>query len=344
MPRRLPAEFEPQSGTLITWPHDDRHWHGQLRAVEQVFVELVRQINDHQTVIIAVNDAANGQRIRHMLADNDAMTEQTLFYTVASNDCWVRDHGPITIMDSQQPLILDFRFNGWNHKYPFDLDNAVTSSLNRQDVFHNCRYQRMDIVLEGGSIETNGDGCLITTSSCLLVNNRNPGFNRRDYEVFFQQELGCHETLWLEYGYLNGDDTDGHVDTLVRFADEHTVIYQQCDDKNHVDYPTLAAMEKQLIDINRQRDDPFHLVAVPSPEKPFFGNQKPLPASYVNFVITNNKVLVPAYDDCNDDRARKIIAEHFPDRQTVSINALPLIHQYGSLHCVTMQLPTGVSL
>lgn len=340
--RRLPAEFEPQSGTLLTWPHDSSHWGDQLDKVEEVFIEIIRLLGDHQKVIIVADNEACRDHVNDLLTAAHIPCENIEVYVTPCNDCWARDHGPVTVIEGDDPVLLDFTFNGWNRKYPFQRDNAITGSLSGLGAFRQSKVHSMAYVLEGGAIETNGQGCLLTTASCLLDNNRNPDQDQAGYETLFAQHFGCRETIWLQHGQLAGDDTDGHIDTLARFADASTLIYQTCDDPDHVDYPALDRMQRQLVSMNDQRDKPLQLVPVPMPVKHFADDGSPLPASYANFIISNRKVLVPAYDDKNDETANAIIAGCFPDREVISINALPLIRQCGSLHCTAMHLPAGV--
>lgn len=310
--------------------------------VERLFIDIIRYITDHQKVIISIHDQPTMDKFTSLPGYSEINQKNLKAYIVPSNDCWARDHGPVTVMKNNQPTLLDFGFNGWNKKYPFDLDNIITQKLHANGAFGSTGLKSVDTILEGGSIETNGNGWLFTTSSCLLQHNRNPGYDQDRFESAFSEFFGCKYIIWLQHGVITGDDTDGHIDTLLRFCSENVIVYQQCRDPAHVDYASLKKMEDQLVDCNNEYGQPFTLVPIPVPDKIYSPDKKPLPASYVNFIITNRMILMPGYEDTNDKNAMNILQEYFPGREVISINCLPLITQYGSLHCTSMQLPDGV--
>jgi len=339
---RLPAEWENQSALLFTWPHSKSHSDYLLHDVERLFIDVIRYVTDQQKVIISIHDQSTMDKFTSLPGYSDISQKNLEAYIVPSNDCWARDHGPVTIIEDENPVLLDFGFNGWNKKYPFKLDDEVTQELHARGAFGNTGLRSIDTVLEGGSIETNGNSWLFTTSSCLLQHNRNPGYDQNRFESVFSEFFGCEHKIWLQHGMITGDDTDGHIDTLLRFCSENLIVYQQCRDPAHMDYTSLKKMENQLIDFNNKYDQPFTLVPLPVPDKIFSPDKKPLPASYVNFIITNHMILMPGYEDINDKNAMSILQECFPGREVISINSLPLIMQFGSLHCTSMQLPAGV--
>ncbi len=268
--------------------------------------------------------------------------ERVALFETPSNDSWVRDHGPITVIDQGVPLLLDFTFNGWGGKYRAQLDNAVTDNLHKLGAFSNTMIEQINLVLEGGAIESDGKGTLLTTKSCLLTKTRNPDITPAQLEETVKNALGCERILWLENGQLIGDDTDGHIDTLVRFCDSQTLCYVSCDDPNDPHYPSLDAMRQELGSFRDNSGQPYQLIPLPLPAAKQTQEGERLPATYANFLIINGAVLVPTYDDPADQTALSRLQHCFPDREMIAIDCLPLIKQYGSLHCVTMQLPQGV--
>lgn len=344
MNRILPAEWAPQSGVLLTWPHQHSDWAASLEQVEPVFASIARAISHHEQVLIACFDAAHAQHVKELLTRTGARIDRLHLQCVTSNDTWARDHGPITILEDGNPLLLDFVFNGWGGKFDAALDNQITARLHSAGAFGATALRGIDLVLEGGSIESDGAGTLLTTAQCLLAPTRNPAYDRSDIEDCLRQVLGVERFLWLEHGYLAGDDTDSHIDTLARFPNADTIAYVTCDDPADAHYAELKAMAGELMNFRTRAGEPYRLVPLPWPQPRFDADGRRLPATYANFLIINDAVLMPAYDDPADDRALASLARCFPDREIIAVPCLPLIEQYGSLHCVTMQLPAGVSL
>ncbi len=335
---RFPAEWELQSGVMLTWPNPESEWRFRLDRVESLYRTLVRTLVRYTTVLIA----SPPSRINALQHDFSDLPEGRLrLIPIASNDAWARDHGPITVVDDQGLCLLDFSFNGWGSKYTYKLDNDITGNLHKAGAFGDIRLSAQALVLEGGSIESDGCGTLMTTSSCLLNPNRNPHLSRADIASQLQQLLGVRKINWLDYGYLAGDDTDSHVDTLARLCPNNTIAYVRCDDPDDEHYAELQAMEAQLRTFTNAEGERYHLVPLPWPKAVYLGAER-LPATYANFLITNGAVVVPMYNDVGDVPAQQILAQIFPGREVVGINCLPLIEQHGSLHCITMQLPAGV--
>ena len=339
---RFPAEWAPQDGVLLTWPNDRGDWAPYLDQVEPVFVDIARAIALRERLIISGYDAAHcaaiGERLRHASVDMDRVT----LYPVPANDTWARDHGPIGVYTGNGPArLLDFIFNGWGGKYPADLDNAITPRLAQAGAFA-AETIAVDLVLEGGGIETDGAGTLLTTTSCLLAPTRNPHLGQAQIEARLHELLGIDRVLWLTQGHLEGDDTDGHIDTLARFCSEDVIAYQGCDDADDIHYASLGAMAGELRGLLRRDGQPYQLVELPWPRAKFSPDGRRLPATYANFLIINGAVLVPIYNDPADAAALAALRTAFPDREVVAIDCSALILQYGSLHCVTMQLPRGV--
>jgi agmatine/peptidylarginine deiminase len=245
------------------------------------------------------------------------------------------------VIRNSKPCLLNFTFNGWGEKYPSDLDNKITARLHKANAFTHTPLVDCDFVLEGGSIETDGQGTLLTTKSCLLSKRRNKGLTRTQIESRLSRYLGAQRVIWFENGRLQGDDTDGHIDTLIRFADTGTLVFTACKDNNNPNFESLQHMETELRTLKQTNGEPYHLVPLPLPTI-LDGNNQYLPASYANFLIINDAVLVPVYNDPADDEALHILDDCFDGRSIIGIDCRPLIKQNGSLHCVTMQLPEGV--
>ncbi len=338
----LPAEWAPQSAIMLTWPHPGTDWHPHLDQVEAVFVAITKQVAARQNVIISANSKVHRQQILAQLTAAAVKLDRVKLYIIESNDSWVRDHGPITIIQDGKPLLLDFTFNAWGNKFSAELDNQITTKLHAAGAFHNTPLTPIEMVLEGGSIESDGCGTLLTTANCLLTTTRNRGVSRSSIERKLCQLFGLSRVLWLDDGYLAGDDTDSHIDTLARFCNEKTIAYVSCNDPNDEHYPALKRMQQQLQAMRTAEGNPYTLIPLPWPEIKYNTNGDKLPASYANFLIINGAVLVPTYDDPQDMIALECIQRGFPEREIIGIPSLPLIQQFGSLHCVTMQLPEGV--
>ena len=337
MTRRFPAEWEEQDGVLVAWPHDGTDWRSHLRQVEPVFAEIVARISRFERVLVVAPDP---EEVRVKLSAAGAVMEHLLVCPLDTNDTWARDFGPVTIEEEGKPVLLDFGFNGWGLKFPADLDNQVTRQLHHLGFFGKIRRRTIGAILEGGSIESDGQGTLLTTAECLLNANRNPSLSRKKIERLLCAHLGTKRVLWLENGYLAGDDTDSHIDTLARLCPDDTIAYACCDDATDEHYLALFAMEKELKQFRTATGSPYRLIPLPWPAPRFHEGER-LPATYANFLVINGAVLVPTYRDRNDEAALKAVGTAFPGREIIGIDCLPLILQHGSLHCVTMQLPKG---
>lgn len=322
---RLPAEWEPQSGIQLTWPHANTDWAPMLKEIEKTYNEMAEAIQRYEPLLIV---------------------------GPPSNDTWARDHGFLTLVSSQDasPLLLDFCFNGWGEKFRSDLDNALNRRLFDEGRFKGEYVDHLDFVLEGGSIESDGRGTIFTTSCCLLAPHRNQPLTKDEIEARMKQYLCAERVLWIDHGQLTGDDTDGHIDTLVRICPDDTLLYVGCDDPADEQYHELHLMEEQLKTFRTIDGKPYRLLRLPSP-RPIYdyytehGRRKRerLPATYANFLIINGAVLCPTYHQEDLDRqALAVIAEAFPGRDIIGIDCRSIIKQHGSLHCCTMQFPEGV--
>jgi agmatine deiminase len=338
MTRRFPAEWEEQDGVLLAWPHESTDWRLHLDIVEPVFTAIVREISRFETVLLVVPDEVEAERL---LTEGGVDMTKVRLYPVESNDTWARDFGPVTVAEDGRPLLLDFGFNGWGLKFPADLDNLITGRLCQLGAFR-AERRIVGVIMEGGSLESDGSGTILTTAECLLSPNRNPHLTRMEIEATLARELGADRILWLENGYLAGDDTDSHVDTLARLCPDDTIVYQSCNDPADEHYESLGAMAEELTAFCTRDGRPYRLLPLPWPEARFDDDGQRLPATYANFLVINRAVLVPTYRDKNDGAALAVIRSAFPDREVIGIDCSPLILQHGSLHCVTMQLPKGV--
>ncbi len=337
VPVVFPAEWHPQDGILLTWPHRGTDWGERLEEVETVYLSIARAVLKEERLVIA---CAHPEQLRGRFTPEEH--KRIIVRAAASNDTWSRDHGPLCTYYGGIPVVNDFRFNGWGNKYDGSLDDLITGHLYRSGVFRRgVRYNpEPGLVLEGGSIESDGRGTLLTTTSCLLHPGRNPGYSREQIEKLLGRHLGAVRFLWLEHGTIEGDDTDGHIDTLVRFCDPETLCYVHCDRPHDIHADELRKMEACLRSFRTSDGNPYRLVPLPLPS-PVLCEGRRLPATYANFLILNKSVLVPQYGQPEDREALDTLGSLFPGRRTAGIDCVPLIRQNGSLHCITMQIPVG---
>ena len=305
--RRMPAEWEPQSMVQLTWPHKDTDWAPILPEITAVYDNLAREIRKREQLLI-VDD-------------------------IPHNDTWARDHGFITVEENGKKILLDFCFNGWGEKFPADLDNAINRHLYEQGLISGTYEDHLDFVLEGGSIESDGKGTIFTTSCCLMAPHRNQPLTQLEIEKLLMQYLGAERVVWINHGSLIGDDTDGHIDTLVRICPDDTLLYIGDDE----DHPDLVSMEDELKTFRTLDGHPYRLLRLPLP-RPIYDDVDRLPATYANYLVVNGAVLVPTYNQPDlDQEAMNIIQQAFPDREIIGIDCRAVIKQHGSLHCCTMQ-------
>ncbi len=337
-PVLLPAEWEIQSAILIAWPHEQGDFGDQLNSVEETYQFIANTIANKQPLIILCKNNNHQKHIEDLLQSR----ENIFFLHISYNDIWVRDTAPLTIKQNNEYYFLNFQFNGWGNKYPFQDDNTINSKLFKSGLFTNIKIKSFDFVLEGGSIESDGKGTLLTTRQCLLNKNRNPKFTQNQIVSILRHELGANQILWLDQQALDGDDTDAHIDTLAHFCPVNMVAYTSCDNTDDNHYSGLKNMEEQLRSCTDTQGKPFDLLPLPLPAPIYDNSGQRLPANYCNFLIINGAVLLPVYNDPKDDFAYHQISCCFPDHEIIKIPCLPLIHQFGSLHCMTMQFPEKV--
>ena len=342
--RFLPAEWAEQSAIMLTWPHRGTDWHDMLDEVEAVYFQIAHSILRNQALLISCEDPERLSAINSQLRPIADEHHQALrCYQIPADDTWARDHGPISVLENGQPLLLDFKFNAWGDKFASSKDNQISRNLAQQGAFANTRMEAIDFILEGGSIESDGHGSVLTTEHCLLTDSRNSQLLKDEIVTKLKQHLGAEQILWLSEGFLIGDDTDAHIDTLARFCPNNTICYVRCQDPEDEHFAPLSQMEQQLRSLKNTAGQPYALKPLPLPKAIYFGGRR-LSATYANFLITNHSVLLPIYGVEEDQAAQDIIAKCFPDREVVPINCLPLIKQNGSLHCITMQISKGISI
>jgi len=339
----LPPEWSPQSGVMLTWPHGHSDWRDVLQDVEPVYARIAGHITRRERLLINCWDDAHIAHVTARLQAAGVDLHNVICHAVHSNDTWTRDYGPLTVVQDGKPQLLDFIFNGWGGKFDAELDNQVTRHLHRSGLFGRTTLDSVDTVLEGGSIEVDGRGSLLTTANCLLAPTRNPGLDRAQIEERLRSWFGVTNILWLSHGHLMGDDTDSHIDTLARFCDPHTIAYVACDDPDDEHYAELQQMEAELRTCRDMDGHAYKLVPLPWPAAKYDEmDGRRLAASYANFLIINGAVLVPTYDDPADAETLRRLQLCFPGREVIAVPCMPLIRQNGSLHCITMQLPAGV--
>ncbi len=336
---RFPAEWEPQAAVLIAWPNADTDWAERLAAVEETYIALVAAITRFQPVVICVADDDVEAYADARLRSNRIDMERVRFITVAYDDTWLRDSGPISLRKGDGFRLLDFRFTGWGGKFDASNDDRLIERLDDQKLFLNNDRQAIDFALEGGAIETDGEGTLLTTWQCL--HERHPDASREQLTTRLAGWLQQDRVLWLDHGALEGDDTDAHIDTLARFAAADAIVFQACDDPADSHHAGLQAMAAEIAALRTHEGLPYRLFPLPWPQ-PILDKGRRLAASYANFLIINGAVLMPAYGDPADAEAAAVLARAFPGREIVPVPCRALIWQNGSLHCLTMQLPEGL--
>ena len=320
---RLPAEWEPQSGIQLTWPHKDTDWAPMLDEIVTTYREMAHEIEKREPLLT--------------VGPKDCKAIHN------TNDTWARDHGFITLVSensSEKPILLDFKFNGWGEKFPAELDNALNRKLYDDGYLKGQYADHLDFVLEGGSIESDGKGTIFTTSCCLLAPHRNQPLTKAEIEERLKEYLCAERIVWIDYGQLTGDDTDGHIDTLVRICPDDTLLYVGCDDTSDEQYEELHLMEQQLATFRTLEGKPYRLMKLPMPRPIYDEDGMRLPATYANFLIINGAVLCPTYNQPDlDKQALDQIGQAFPNHEIVGIDCRSIIQQHGSLHCCTMQFP-----
>lgn len=338
----MPAEWHKQSGIQLAWPQAEMDWEPYLEEIRHTYLKLIKAITPHEPILLGTSDLAD---TRQYLAAH--LPEETLrrvkLAKCPHDDTWARDFGMISLMSEEgQPLLLDFRFNGWGEKFQAEKDNLSSARYFAQGLLRGKLVNCQDLVLEGGSIESDGQGTIFTTAQCLLAPHRNQPLGQEEIERTLLARLGAKRVVWLHHGSLIGDDTDGHIDTTVRTAPNDTLLYVKCEDKDDPQYEDFLALERELQQLRTLDGKPYRLIPLPMPQAIRFDGER-LPATYANFLIVNGAVIVPTYGQPHlDALALRRIAEAFPDRQVTGVDAQVIVRQHGSIHCLTMQYPEGV--
>lgn len=334
--RRMPAEWERQDAILMALPHSETDWSYMLPEILQCYRNIAEEITtgEAESLYVVAPDITEASQVFGGL--------EVKYLEIQTNDTWTRDYGAISVKNKDENVIVDFKFNGWGLKFASDKDNIVTNRMCSLNAFNARRENHLSFVLEGGSIESDGKGSILTTSECLLSVNRNGGYSKGEIENYLKTTLGASRILWLNHGYLRGDDTDSHIDTLARFVDENTIAYVKCEDTNDEHYTELSFMEQELREFRRVDGEKYKLIPLPLPDAIYDENGERLPATYANFLIMNGKVIVPTYrQPQKDEFVIDVLSNVFKDREVVGVDSVPLIKQHGSVHCATMQFPIG---
>lgn len=331
----LPAEWAPQQAVQLSWPHAGTDFAPQLAAARQQFLAIAGAIAETTPLIIVAAGEDDG--LETALDAAGVPADRRHLLRLPHDDVWARDHGPITVIDEGRLIHRDFRFNGWGGKHPADADNALTAALHAAGALPGA-LDPVPLVLEGGAIESDGGGTILTTERCLIDEARNPGSTRADMEKALRRLLGAERVLWLDPGQLEGDDTDGHIDTLARFCNPTTIAYQASENPDEPQHAMLQALADELRALRTASGAPYRLIPLPLPA-PMYHEGRRLPAGYANFLISNAQVLVPTYEDPADAEALARLRNAFPGHRVRGVDCRTLVTQNGSLHCATMQIP-----
>jgi len=336
---RLPAEWEPQAAILLAWPHSQTDWNEHLEEVENTYLHLIEAITRFELVMLFVANDKVQAHAEHLLKSAGIPSHKVQMIYAEYDDTWLRDSGPITLVSKDSFRLNDFHFTGWGGKFSASHDDLLVECLYNQGIFQHAEHRRIDWALEGGAIESDGSGTILTTWQCL--HQRHPQYSRDDFTHFLREHLNADQVLILNHGYLQGDDTDAHIDTLSRFAPNDTIVFQTCDNPDDEHYAELQRMAEEISKLRTNKGKNYRLYPLPWPRPIYYQNRR-LAASYANYLVINNAVLVPAYDDPADEKAVAVMKQIYPEREIISIPCRPLIWQNGSLHCLTMQLPKGI--
>lgn len=337
---RFLAEWEAQSAILMALPHDMTDWNYMLPEIEQCYIEIITALTDRNVnVILLCKDQEYCVNLFSNLKNPDRLQTVQMDF----NDTWTRDYGPLAVVRMERNRCLDFGFNGWGLKFAADKDNLVNLRLRDKFVILPDQYRNeRDFILEGGSVETDGKGTLLTTTRCLTSPNRNGGKSKEELNTILAERLGVNHVLWLDYGALAGDDTDSHIDTLARLAPDNTILFTGCRNVDDEHFEELLKMRAQLTLFRNQEGEPYNLIELPLPDPIYDEAGDRLPATYANFLVTDKVVFMPVYGQpANDTLAMQTVRIAYPEHEVVGIDCRPLIKQHGSLHCATMQLHKG---
>ena len=335
----LPAEWEEDTTILMAWPHEETDWCDMLPEVRKCYTKIIEAITatGRRVILIGPELSETPECLSHI--------PQNLLipFRVDTNDTWTRDYGPLTLLSKHgNAVAADFRFNGWGLKFASNMDNQVNNALKKSGILRCELLNRQNFVLEGGGIESDGNGTLMTTSYCQLSPNRNPQYTRQQIQSRLCRYLGGSRVLWVDHGYLAGDDTDSHIDTLARFAPNNTIVFTGCSDPTAEHYAELNAMKKELSEMRTPAGLPYNLIELPLPDAIFDEDGNRLPATYANFLVTPDALFMPVYNQPAKDKLAEQILNVAFSQPIYKIDCTALIRQHGSLHCATMQIPNSI--
>jgi agmatine/peptidylarginine deiminase len=326
------AEWEPQSAVLLALPNKDSDWATYIDEILRLYERLIAAITRFEKAILICQNAVETKKT--------FANDRVVCVELRVNDTWARDFGAIAIDENGETILLDFEFNGWGLKFAANLDNQINLGLQNAGVFGGAKLMKTGWILEGGSVESDGAGTIITTENCLFAPNRNVGWTKADFEKRFKRDLGAKRVLWIKNGRLENDDTDAHIDTLVRFCDKDAIAFVGCDDRSDSHYETLRAMKAEILALRQTDGSPYRFIELPMCDPIYYDGER-LPATYANFLIINGAVIAPIYGVQSDAKALKALKSAFSDREIIALDASVAARQRGSIHCLTMQLPTS---
>ncbi len=329
--KRLIAEFEKQSFTQIIFPHQNTDWAPYLEEAQATFVNIINAISKHQKCLVVSYDV---EAVKSRFTPNANL----FFVPYVCDDTWARDCSALSIEENGETKLLDFTFTAWGGKFEASRDNLMSQNLSK---YYGVPMQKCDFILEGGGVESNGEGLILTTSECVLNANRNATYSAIEIDAKLRDYFGAKEILILNHGYLSGDDTDSHIDTLARFVSRDAIMYVKCEDESDEHHEALRMMEAELFLLAKKHS--LRLIALPMADALYYDDER-LPATYANFLFVNGAVIVPTYGGSQDDVALAIFRKTFPDLEIVGVDCAVLVRQHGSLHCVTMNFASGVLL
>ena len=330
--KTLPSEWQRQRAVLMAFPHKNSDWNSDLNSALVPFIRIAQAIAYTTPVYIVCDD-------KEAISGLFCSPRNLSFIEIATNDTWIRDYGYISVVEEGEVKLLNFEFNAWGAKFDFKLDNEVNKKLHKKGYMGVTPLETIDFVLEGGAIESDGLGTIMTTTTCLCNANRNGGLSKGEVEEKLKENLGAKRILWLDYGYLAGDDTDSHIDTLARFVSHDTITYVQCLDVEDEHYEELKKMEEQIKGFETFKGEPYTLFPLPMPKAKYDKDNNRLAATYANFLITNGTLIYPTYSVEEDKVADEIFKNFFVGREIIPVECSRLIEEGGSLHCSTMQVP-----
>jgi agmatine/peptidylarginine deiminase len=327
------AEWEPQSAVLLALPRPDSDWAPYIGEILEFYEALIAAITRFERVVLV---CANAKEAFRRFGNN-----RVLCVEMNANDTWARDFGAIAIKEGDQTALMDFEFNGWGLKFPANYDNQINAKLKARGVFGGVKLVKTGWILEGGSVESDGAGTIMTTEKCLFAPNRNAIWTKADFEGRLSRDLCAKRVLWLKNGHLENDDTDAHIDTLARFCDQNTIAFVGCDNPSDSHYEALRAMKAEILAFRKLDGTPYRFIELPMCDPIYYGGER-LPATYANFLILNGAVIAPIYGVQSDEKALEVLKTVFADREIIALNASVAARQHGSIHCLTMQLPAAV--